>query len=766
MKKEVFLVMFGLILVASLASAKLNVDKNVSFIDGSYSGGDFVGGSVKVSFQNQLNKDFSAKFNGTSSGTKISLLDILKKMNYVSGKDYSCEPANCKKGFETVGSGSSNTEVFVTEEEKYYGFRLEGESVDVTSFKFNLTSDTGEDCNNQLVIDLFGDDSWNYYNNKRTNFDCGVEPLSGCFSEDEWGGDEAMVDTYYYCEKIENIPPAPGYDLRVKLRRVSGRDRQEIGLSIHDPSATGSDKNWECLPSARDLKGLPSDSYGQVSCFANFSRKDVFSGFVCVKLKDEGEYWIKSESSEPCGGSVPGNQLPTSNLPLTIDFGLSVTPMTYASIGTITFNSVLYSSLNGGANLIPAVKSYINETYRANCSSESGCIIPFSIWGNVDQTVNLSAVSIGYTISSGGGRITKSTNKFYELLPKDFTINSNSSVLDISKMEFVVPNKKSEYRAELFFDGERILNRTINVDAGFDFSIGPRVTLVGQNTLFTIYPGNNESISSAVWKFGDGSSSVSSGGSQAEHVYRNESEYSVEVSATTSAGAVSSKTFKVVVGDAKESANQTLTKYRSRITSLNNDLNALEPWIKDKIKEQVNVTSLDGKISTLQSQFNQYASSGASSSQYLSIINQLLEMDVPHSISLSSSGTLPGVVGYNYIDAAHIISISPGGNGTDPESVKNGIIKWMDKNYDSELGFKTYSVVSDNGQRDLLTVYEVKLTKKAGASTDSGYLIINYPKSSIIFGGGYGASSVASGQATYISIDGNGQPNDVKFFIL
>lgn len=748
----------GVVFFISLASASFNVNQSSSNVETSYFSGEAIRGNVRMSFDNQENDYFAAKFDGNISGVNISLLDVFNAMGLTKGTNYNCSPFSCKNSYDAIDSlGNSETNFVLGEEEKVYGFKLVGDPIKgITQFKFNITSDAGPSCGNQILLDMFDDGSIDYYNTERNNIICpSTEEFDGCYNEDEWvNGEEAIIDGTGYCEFIELMPAAAGYSLEANVKKVALGEGDKLEMKIYnfDKGKEG----WGCEINPQNIGG--AGTYKNLYCFANYSVIQPFNAFVCIKQTGgRGEYRIKTESSTPCGGRLPGSL--DSFIP-SQDFEIKARPIQYASFGSALITVGSYKELNGNdMDLKLLVKDYIQEVYGSNCSEVSGgCFVPFGIRG-VPQTVTLNNGLIQY--EKGADSILTSVTNFYELEKSNFKINSNYTNLDISKMGFVVPNKEGEQNFELFFGNTRVANGTINVDVGFDFEVGPKFALVGQDTLFSVYPLGNDTLISTVWNFGDSASLVPSTTNQATHRYRNESEYILGVTATNQQGEQSTKQFKIVVGEAQASLNQTLIKYRRRVSDLKSDVEPLNPFVKDEITRAVNLSSIENSILSIQNRYGQLGSE-ATTSQYIGLINELLLLDVPYSIVVSESGTLPGEVGLNNAAVKHIQDISQ--DSGDQGAIKNAIVGWMSENYALNIKFEKYSALRDVGDKDILTSYKVGITSLSGGSEDA-YMIINYPKTSILFDGNYFAEAVSGGSGTSIPIYGGESPEEIKFLI-
>ena len=102
---------------------------------------------------------------------EISLLDLLKNMSFVSGRDFACSPASCEDIYQAYGAGSAskNFEI-ISGQDNYYGFKIpSGSNVRVQEIEFNVSLlNSLSSCVNQLSLDLLADGTNDFQN---TNYE-------------------------------------------------------------------------------------------------------------------------------------------------------------------------------------------------------------------------------------------------------------------------------------------------------------------------------------------------------------------------------------------------------------------------------------------------------------------------------------------------------------------------------------------------------------------------------------------------------------------
>ncbi len=725
--------MFFLVLLAggAFAAGNFNYNENGSRIEKNYLEGEVVRGVINISFSEQRNSEFTSNFNGTKK-----LLEVLNLSGYAFGRDFFCEPFNCERGYvELDGTGAESALISLGSNKKLYGFKLNGEKVSVSSMKFDINSETSQSsCTNQLYLDMFNDLEADFFNTNAGEV-CETEQINyGCFRDDGNIEGSAIIDSTGYCEKIK-LKAAPGYKVGAKIQKEGSGGRLQFkmynlsgtysgGFEVGDPQAGDVSVNIKYHP-----------------------KKQVEEGYVCVSDSDNsGKFKIRFRGADDSCGRTGHPATPGTGP--NFDYEIYAVPLKYAPIGTINFDEAVYKNLNG-QELVKDVNGYLTRVYNNNCSN--GCVIPIGLWG-ADNGIAISNVKIIYKREN----VALEEKNIFEITNKDSSISSKHLLLSLEKMKFEVPNRDGNHDFLLYLDGEKILNETVNVDVGFDFSVSPRVILVGYKTLFRAI--SAEEIVSSSWKFGDGGGEVKGNKNEAEYAYMKEGEFIIEVSASNAAGESSTKKFKVIVGEPRTSANITIVKYETRIKDVEGDINSLPGWIGKEIKKEIKLDESSSSLTKIKNEFSSLKSD-AKTEAYSKILDSLIKMDIPYSVYISKRGSLPGEIGFNNIDTSIIEEISGSEGG---EELENNIIAWMDDNYDFEIDFEIFSIKEDYAERDIFGKYKISLEQKA-AQNEQSYLVINYPRDSIIFMRDYGAGYLSDGSAVYIPIGESGEPGEIEF---
>ena len=725
MKKEV-LFCIALVMLSSLATASYQIDRNFTTIDARYNADDKIKGKLNMSFSEQENEKFTSNFDG-----EISLYNLLVNMSYLSGRDFICNPASCVDDYSFSTGEETKKFRLSANNINFYGFVLNG-NVTVNSFSLNITSDAEKNCKQQLNADLLADGQLDFFASNYFNENCGEKDY-GCFmSNTKEAANADLTSSTLYCEKI-NLSVAPAY--RVGAELSASVNVGEIEFSMY--------KETGGYAIASNVSNDPSAGSVSVILAPSPNPQKSFSALVCVRDKsNKNNYKIKFKESG-CGGSFSGGKFLLDS-----DFEIFVQPLAYAPLSEIKIGNSSTSKL---------INDYLKKVYGGKCTE--GCIIPIKISG-IAQNITLHDGNIPYQTAAG---ISSSTQTLYDVSLKGFTITSNYAVLDIEKMNFIAPDINGTRVLEIYFAGDTIASKNIQILKGFDFSIGPLSVLLGQDTTFSAI--GSKGIVYSEWNFGDGTGKIISNSNKATHAFFNESAFIVEVRARANDSTESTKKFSIVVGEPKKSANLTIVRYEKRIAELKKDLVVFPSWIKSAIETEVDILTMESSLKKIKDDFS-LLGNNAQDSDYIAIINRLVNLNVPSSISIAESGTnLPMELGFSNIDSSYIKEISGSEEGND-EGIKKGILEWSGKNYQGNIDYQTISLGYEDKQEKLASTYKITLTKKPEADAGTAYLIVDYPTNSIKFkDSAVNVKSLSNGQGTSIEIV-DGQPSTVEFLII
>jgi len=707
-----------IVLQIGLASALFNV-YNYTIKD-SYSSGESLSGTVDINFSNQQNLELTSNFGGG-----ISLADILSAGNY----DFSCYPYDCKDGYIARDSAESD---FALSGEKSLGIAITGFSdVAINSLNIDISSDAADSCGiNQLNVDLLKDNSADFYNTNYLDSACEINGKSrefGCFDEDETMSNISIEKDKKLCEKI-TLPPAPAYRIGANIiKRVNSK----AGLLMSIYKEDGSILIGGCR-----LQINSSLDFQTTDCIMNYSSKQAFSSLVCIHSNaSNSNYSIRSEA----GGEICGNYNNPQFENFVADYELYAFPLKYAPIINFKIDSAAYSKINSGQSLSSLLNEYIQSKYNGNCTKT--CVIPFAISG-LDQNIQISNVNLAFDSNAGA----TSTSNLVNIGQNKSVISTGRINLNLSYMNLTLSGTNTSGTFHLYLGNEEILSKKINVSGGFDFDLSPKVIAVGQNIAFKISISKN--ISSSIWNFGDGSNSVTTSGTALSHKYASSGEFILSIKVTATDGSSSYRTFKIYSGNAQDSANLTLTDYRERINKISSKLNSYPEWISDQLKKELNLKNINDSVVDIEYAFD----AAKTDSDYESILSNLSNLNVPINIYSSESGSnLPMAIAFKNIDAEYALFISNAeSDDADVNEIKQGIVSWINENYNPKISFDVISAETDSGTSPILTKFRIELNPKTEA--ENVYFIMGYPSSSISFPDGYGEKEIMDGSAAYFEI--------------
>lgn len=716
MKKSIFLWILGIVIFTGVAMAGYSFQSEN--LKKSYSGGDSIQGTINLSLSNEpSNSTVSSNFDG-----QISLLDLLEANGFSEGDEFDCSFSDC---FENYVQGQQTGSVVLTNGENVAAIVVQGQDFqDFQEVSFNVKSSLGSSCFNPLKLDILGNGNDFLSGNSYTNEECFTKKY-GCFETDVGGYTNAIIpSTGQYCNKI-TLPEGPAYKIGAKVTK--GSTYSELKMSLLD--LNGNNLGSCILPNL-------TQSSQEVGCIVPFGFSESRDYFVCIQAQSSSDYKIRTEFHNPCGTDAPGTGTGVA------DYEIFATNMKFSS-PEITVNDSTFSQVTG-LDLKNYLKDYIFDNYDGKCGT--GCVIPLKLIGS-NQEVSFNNVNVNYNVAGAQGL---STNKIYEVKVQPAKISSDVLQIDIGKAGFSIPFDSDDNELELFLENSKILSTKINVTNSFNFDIKPKFVSFGKTNTFEILSEDN--ISSVTWNFGDGSSEISLGKSISHH-YDVSGLFDLEASVVKENGEKSTKTFKIIVGDANESAFNTLNLYENRLNNIQANLSTRPLWIQDAIKNNLKLNETNKTLYSLQNLYN----NATNDSEYEAIMLDLIDLNVPYQVSTGTSGSLPISVGFNNINVNYIESISS--DDVDDESLKNKIAGWMNQKMNGQISFNDVLVSYDTGNEVIMTIFKVDINPKE--TLGKAYFILDFVPAQIVFSQTYGEKPISSG--TYFEI---GSKKTIEFAVL
>jgi len=717
---------FGLILVVWVILSLVIVSASFKYynnsIKKSYRSGENIKGGMNLSFSEEAaNSILKTNFEGN-----ISLLELLKANNFDEGIEYKCNAKGCAKAFKT---GISLNELGI-DGEKLIGFKISGRGIkEIVKLEFKVESDLSESCSNPLIIEILNNEKNILASRSYKDVVCS-EKLYGCFDITAEKTPVIITDSEI-CETSKIERAAPAY--RIGARIIAGSKRDD-SLKMIMRDSKGNDVY--CI-----LPEIKQDEQ-ELDCIVNSSSLEENYN-ICIKndkyAEDNGaEYKLRSENIAPvCGTDARDFEIFVS--PLEYDKAIiKVNKTTFEDVVSFVWEDYLYK--------------YLEEHYEINTNGNvvctSGCIIPIRLKGPA-QKVRFSEINLRFK----DGSLTSEDNKLYDLETIPVTITTNPIEIDLGAAKFVIPQEKNDSVLRMFLNDALVFSENVSISKSFDFDISPQFVLLGLPTRFEIV--TNVNVTSSEWDFGDGTIEEIKG-KEITHRYVEAKTYDVEVEVVRADGVVAVKTFSVVSGNVRESVNKTIIDYKVRLSNLTVEINNQPAWIVNGILEILNLSKANTSLEKLEKAFLNSSSDDA----YSKVMNELLKLNIPISISVSKKGTLPLSVGFENIDISYIGEISEEAE-IESEKLKDAIIGWYDENYKTDVGFEVISGFSEKGKEDLITKFGFDIDSKKEVK-DESYLFIDYPFESISFAKNYNQKSVGEGSGAYITLD---EEQVIEFFI-
>jgi len=667
-----------------------------------YSEGDIITGKVNLSFDEQeADSMITSNFKGN-----MSLIELLRANDFVEGEDYECSITGCEADFSSTGEISE----LVLDGEGISGLLITGNNIDrINSVKFTIDSTKGASCFGQLFVDILNDGEKRVINTAHTDTKCGVRAY-GCFDSNSQL-EEATLTTNPYCEKV-TLPAGPAYSAGAKIRNsTAGSGNIKIDLYNGD---------WEFLKGCTLPKH--TQQVQELECNLEYSSAETKEYYLCVRAEGAGNYKINTETSNSCGCAGIGC------LAGTTDFEIFAQPLQFDDVNFVIDDSSFQNS--NGIALKDYIYDYILDRYLGDC--EGGCVIPIKYSGG-GQTLSFSNVLVEYFADD----ILKSSNKMHGIVEEKATLTSDSLLVGLEDAGFTIPENTNEKNFKLYIQGEQAFSQPINISKSLTFDVNPRFVSIGIDTTFeaTGFTGNVTS----KWAFGDEREAISNN-NKATHRYTEEGQFDMEVTLKKAGNVTSTRTFRIIVGNAEEAANQTIKEYRDRIDKIKNALDGYSPWIRNVIEEEIDPDAIESELDILERRYND----AENDENFTAIMLDLIDLKVPKSINTSRSGQFPLVIGFENFDVSYIEELSS--EDGDDEEIRGAIAGWMNENVDGNIKYEEISAFYDSEAEVIVSKFELDVTPKS----EESYLIIGYSLAGVTFDSNYNEKSLEGG--TYIPL--------------
>lgn len=720
-----------ILIFSSIASAEVRIGKVSHEIETEYGIGNNIKGWINISLKDEPAKSLFE----TSEGDSITLIELLElSPDY----DYNCTPVDCESAYS--GSNGETTKTFSLEpgKSKIIGLKLAGSISEISSIKFNVTSDALPSCTNQLKIDFFNDNKTDFKNNKSLGSASSIcaNKQYGCFIPGSENGEFDIItneNDYRYCQRMR-LPESAGFKLGAWVKKISGSKNLKMSLYSEEEEEI----DTECtLPEA-------SGTGGEIFCELNYTTSKRADYYVCIHSSSgDGQYQIRGEGDPAIKCGFYGDPAEYAE-DETAAYQIFAIGKGFDAFGKMEINN----AFQDGSSLNEIISDYIFTKYNGDCSA--GCIIPINFSSGKTQTINISNLALRYE-KRGVGLIT--SNQFYDIVESNVKVSSKFQKLQLDKANFSVPSSIGDEDFELSLDGERIFLEEISVEkvSKIDY-LSPTMTSAAIPTEFRVnVSAQGTNVTQYDWAFGDGENTTTAV-NKITHTYNEIGTYELKVTVTHSNLLTTSRIFSIIVGSPKDAVNATLKRKLDDLSRAKAQIKSLTSVYQTALENAINFTASEDKITELQRAYIE----AASDDDYITIMNDLMELKIPKSIIVSKSAVSISFYsrGEN-IDLATLkeISGSSVNYSQNEDEYINAILDWDNKNLNVKMDYKEFSSVLEHSSEPILNVFEFAITKKQDFEGDIYFLI---PKSeSLKFIGSY--SEQEKNDFMYLKIPSSGK---------
>lgn len=657
----------------------------------------------------------------------INIIDLLKSdSRLIKDKDYSCTPSDC--GISYVASNGQKTKSFTLNsgDTKLLGFKFSGDLKEIENVTFDIESNAGSSCMNQMEITFMTEDEIILGNNKTDSSICDVLRDDGCFNESK----TTYTNPYIaegpgkkHCQRI-SLKESPGFRLAAWMNLVSSGD---ITLAIYDLRLD------EELASC-EIPGTTGN--GEFYCDVNYpiTQEDYY--YVCIYSDKASETSrIRGYAAiDGCGfydnTGMPGDEL--------YAYDISATGKRFDSVGKLNIGD----ELQGDISLAERFDDTI--TQMGDCSS--GCVIPIKIKSNVNQNINISNINIRYI----GGTGPDSLDEVYDVSTTSAAVSTNGSkLIYMDYANFTLPRAAGGFPYTLKINETKIVNFSLTIQPSPQITaLSPLTTASKFPTTFYVFVTKvgNDTIKSYSWDFNG--SILTTTTPSISYPFDEIGVYPVKVSVEDTAGRISSRTFNVNVGSYASVLNSRINKSKLDLQRIETQLLNFSQFEQNEIKKIINPTSLKSNLTQVESLYGQGNLEGA--------VTLLLTLDIPESIIAGIKTT--SVPFYPSMENINLDSV-----GTNYEASKEGeyisaIMRWHTTNLDTSVKYSKIIAQYEGGREELiLNVMEFTAKKKSAMNYSSAIYLQELDD--LAFASAYGQNS-SSG---YVKIPLDSQEKTITF---
>ena len=659
-------------------SASITLGDQNSSLQTTYGVNEKVKGWVNFSLENEdARKLFS------SEDDSISLMDLLE----LNDLEYLCNPITCKPEYEAIGDSSVvKNKNLNNGESVVFGIVFEGEVIDVTSVNFNITSDAGESCNNQIYVDLF-DGLLNYSNEKMSNSVCSTEKDYSCYDSSNSNVIPIILKGSIFCQKFI-FDKSPG--VRVGATLSGNGNSQPMTFSLLDKDK---DNVGSCLV---------NENSGNIDCDIDFSIETKDYYYVCAEGVADTTYKIKGYQTElGCGYMEGDSEFDTSA------YSIFAQEMKYESIGDMEFDE---------DDLRDSAIYYLDQNYNNDC--ENGCTIPIKVTSYIsNQEIEIKDLNIEYRAASIGS---KPSSNIYILEEGSVLTNMNFSSVYLDDANFSVGNELGYFDFNLKYDDKKFIDEKFSIASVSSIKdIYPKKSPAGFPARFIAnvqLAGINNSITKYEWTFGDNEIETTYD-NFVYHSYNSLGTFELSLTVTDSYAKTFSHKINVVAESPKDKLNDTLKTKLIDLKNVKAQIETFPTFVQTDLNSYFDFESSQKNLTAIQSLFFKGGNSDVS---LISLMIDLVKLNIPNSVNFSFSvENIPFYTSKNNIDLDVLSNISRGDYGNKNSEYEDAILIWNQDFTSVIMDFVKYSAVYDRGSSNILNSFDINVD-----SRDNFYIFI------------------------------------------
>ncbi|MBT4258150.1 hypothetical protein HOD88_03145 [archaeon] len=626
----------------------------------------------------------------TANYGEISLIDLLNlNSGLKNGTDYHCSSPNCLLDYSATNAETTKSFSLNSGDSKLLGIVFDSKINQINSVKFNVSSNAGSSCRNQIEIDFFADGEIEAGNTNIGTETCGSLRNEGCFNSSETLKSIIITNLpNLQCGKIE-LPAAPGFNIGANIQRNGDTKNITIGLYYPDNSLI---EGTDCI--------LPTTN-GEVSCEIKYPILEPTNYSICIHAETGSTSKINYETVNPCGFIYSGG---TESK---VDFEIFGEPLKFGQVETISINNT-----DGSGNALNSkIQEYLISTYGLDLPCENNCYVPILIESNINQNIEIQGIEIRYAEEYGNN----DQDQLYDLEKTSPTIDSDFLQINFDSANFTARETSGNMTLRVELNDEKIFSETISIQELPSIKrVYPTTIAQGFATEITAILDSDLNASKYIWSFGDGANATTST-NKVTKIYNTTKTYNLQIwVGEGEKTSFFSTTIDVISPEAK--INSTLQNFQANLEKIKIQLDSFDSLSKERLENFLNLSYMEDTLEELQKEYAQ----ATTNAEYLEIVYKLEILDIPSSIIKTKNAE--SITFSPNEDSINLEALRLIGGGEYESSEINGyksaISGWIQESINLEITYKEFS----SQEKLLLNVFSLKLTEKDLQET--GYIII------------------------------------------